>query len=114
MVTLAKYFKNIQMKKLIFFLIISLVALQFCKTTKKATGSHIPVTYTADIQPIIISNCSPCHIPPKGNKAALNTYDAAKMHIDDIYRRITMDPADKGFMPFKHPKLSDSLIHVFA
>src|SRR5437868_10986189 len=102
------------MKQVIFILILATCALQFCHTAKKAAAAHIPVTYAADIQPIISSNCSPCHIPPRGNKLALNTYDAAKMHIDDIYQRINMNPGDKGFMPFKHPKLSDSLIHVFA
>jgi hypothetical protein len=28
--------------------------------------------------------------------------------------RINLNPGDRGFMPFKHPKLSDNTINVFA
>jgi hypothetical protein len=65
-------------------------------------------------KPLIVANCSPCHIPPKGFKKALDTYDAAKTNIDDMLTRINLNPGDRGFMPFKHPKLSDSTINVFA
>jgi len=71
------------------------------------------VTYMADIQPTIVANCSPCHIPPKGSKKALDNYDSVRANIDDILVRIQKQPGEMGFMPFKHPKLSDSTIMVF-
>ena len=103
------------MKKIVLFsLIASGTVFQFCTSTKKAQAPVQKVTYTADVAPLIQNNCSPCHIPPKGNKEALNTYDAAKAHIDESIKRIQLNPTDKGFMPFKHPKLSDSTITVFV
>jgi len=88
---------------------------QFCTGTKKAQKQKAQlVTYDAHVAPIITNTCSPCHIPPKGNKEALNTYASAKAHVDDMLERIQKNPGDKGFMPFKHPKLSDSTIQVFV
>ncbi len=34
--------------------------------------------------------------------------------IDAILDRINKNPEDRGFMPFKHPKLPDSTINVFV
>jgi hypothetical protein len=62
-----------------------------------------------------MNNCSPCHIPAKGgNKKAYDNYGNVKNDIDDIIRRISLNPGDRGFMPFKHAKLSDSTIAVFV
>ncbi len=72
------------------------------------------ITYMANVQPTIVSNCSPCHIPPKGSKRAFNNYDSVKSNIDEIIARIQKQPDEKGFMPFKHPKLADSTIMVFV
>jgi hypothetical protein len=103
------------MKKMILLLLLSVGALfQFCSSTKKAQASVPKVTYTANVQPLIVNNCSPCHIPPKGNKEALNTYETAKANIDESIVRINKKPDEKGFMPFKHPKLSDSTVNVFV
>lgn len=86
-----------------------------CHGSKKATSS-VPapaLTYEAGIQTIIATDCSPCHFPPKGNKKPLDTYDGAKTNIDEMIRRMELNPGEKGFMPFMHPKLSDSTIAVF-
>ncbi len=72
------------------------------------------ITYIADVQPLIVGNCSPCHIPPKGNKRAFDNYDSVKVNIDEMIARIEKQPDEKGFMPFKHPKLPDSTIMVFV
>lgn len=94
----------------------TIVFFQYCTSSKKTSSATNPVrvTYVADVQPTILANCSPCHIPPKGFKKALDTYDAAKANINDIIARINMNPGEKGFMPFKHSKLSDSLINIFV
>ncbi len=72
------------------------------------------LTYTTNVQPTIVANCSPCHIPPKGFKKAYDTYNAVRGDIDEIMRRINLNPGDKGFMPFKHAKLNDSIINIFS
>jgi hypothetical protein len=94
------------------FLIMA-VLIQFCSPAKKAQNQQPKINYEANVQPLIVANCSPCHIPPKGNKEPLNTYAAAKENIDDAISRIKLNPGDKGFMPFKHSKLSDSTIRIF-
>ncbi len=87
---------------------------QFCSTTKKTIADVPKVNYTANVQPLVTMHCSPCHIPPRGNKEALHTYDAAKAHVDEMIARVQKNPDEKGFMPFKHPKLPDSTINVFV
>ena len=87
-----------------------------CHGAKKATSS-VPVpklNYEANLQTVIESNCSPCHFPAKGgNKEPFDSYDKVKVNIDHMIQRIELNPAEKGFMPFKHSKLSDSTIAVF-
>lgn len=101
------------MKKLIALLLISLpFLLQFCSTSRNAAKSNI--TYAAHVQPIMEAHCTPCHFPPKGNKKPYNTYLAVKNDIDSIIDRVNRNPGEKGFMPFKHPKLPDSTINLLA
>ncbi len=104
------------MKKITTLLIICIAAFfQYCSSSKKASKPvYIPMNYITNVQPTILANCSPCHIPPKGFKLALNTYDAAKTNIDDVIRRINLTPGERDFMPFKHNKLNDSIINVFV
>ena len=52
---------------------------------------------------------------PDGKKKHYVTFDPVKTDIDEIIRRVSLAPADKGFMPFKKTeKLPDSLIAVFV
>ncbi|MGZ8518414.1 MAG: hypothetical protein ACXWWD_13745, partial [Chitinophagaceae bacterium] len=72
-------------------------------------------SFANSVQSIIVGNCSPCHIPEKGGrKKAYDNFTNVKTDIDEIVRRIQLDPHEKGFMPFKKTeKLSDSTIAVF-
>jgi uncharacterized protein YceK len=89
--------------------------LQFCTSIRYAkSGKSGKVTYVNNIQPIVMNSCSPCHIPPEGKKKAYHTYAAVKADIDSILTRINKNPNEKGFMPMRHPKLSDSTINVFV
>src|SRR5215831_16996962 len=82
--------------------------------TANAPTNAAAVSYAVNVKSLIAANCTPCHIPAQGgNKKALDTYDALKANIDDVIRRISLNPTDMGFMPFKHEKLSDSTIAVF-
>lgn len=99
-------------------LIIAVVIFSNCNPTKKATGTTAAaapkLTYESHLSAVIMSNCSPCHIPAKGgNKKAYDNYANVKTDIDEIIRRIELAPTERGFMPFKKPKLSDSTIAVF-
>jgi hypothetical protein len=95
-------------------LVLTSVIFSYCHGSKKATASAPKLTYQNNIQTLIAANCSPCHIPAKGgNKKPFDTYAAAQENIDAMIARIELNPTDKGFMPFKKPKLSDSTIAVF-
>jgi hypothetical protein len=92
----------------------ALICFSNCHSSKKATASKAHVTYEANIRPLVEANCAPCHFPDKnGMKKPLNSYTAVRDNIDSMLWRIQLNPTDKGFMPFKHPKLSDSTITVF-
>ena len=100
-------------KLLILALILMVFTLQFCTSSRKGK-SVVKTTYAANVQPIITANCAPCHIPPNNRKKAYDNYTAVKTDIDDILKRVSMNPDDRGFMPMKHPKLSDSTIAVLT
>ena len=90
---------------------------EFCSSTKKnltQVKEPVKVTYSANIQHIMLSNCTPCHFPPKGFKKAYDTYAMVREDANDIIIRIQKNPGEPGFMPFKHPKLSDSTIMVIV
>src|SRR5688572_15709160 len=86
-----------------------MVFLSNCSTTKKTASTTATVqksTYANEVTSVINMHCTPCHIPAKGgNKKAYDNYANTKTDIDEIIRRIELNPGEKGFMPFKHPKL---------
>lgn len=106
------------MKKAFLFVLFftTVVVFEFCSSSKKAQKSVATssTTYDAKIQNIVATNCSPCHVGDGAKQKRLDNYDAVKGHINDIIRRIQLNPGDKGFMPMRHPKLPDSTIQVFV
>ncbi len=96
-------------------LVFTIIFLSNCHAGKKAqAAAPAKVSYDGSLQTLIVANCSPCHIPSKGgNKKPLDTYASVHDNIDEILRRIQLEPGARGFMPFKHAKLSDSTIAVF-
>lgn len=91
------------------------VIFSYCNPSKKAAASATKKsTYETDMTALIMNNCTPCHISPSGKKKPLDNYASVKTEIDEIIRRIELNPSDKGFMPFKSKtKLSDSTINAF-
>jgi hypothetical protein len=93
----------------------TIVVFEFCSGSKKAQKAAAPtVTYTNHVESVVASACSPCHVGTGAKQKKLDTYAAVKDNLNDIVRRIQLNPADKGFMPFRHPKLPDSTIQVFV
>ena len=93
---------------------ISGLFLSQCHSSKKATAAVPKLTFTNDLQTTIVGNCSPCHIPAKGgNKKPYDNYANVSQDIDAMLQRIQLNPTDKGFMPFKGKKLSDSTVAIF-
>ena len=108
------------MKKfpVLILLAITVFIFSYCSSSKKAAAAKMEVPKTSfanGVQTVIVGNCSPCHIPEKGGrKKAYDNFTNVKTDIDEIVRRIQLDPHEKGFMPFKKTeKLSDSTIGVF-
>lgn len=103
------------MKKVFVFSILAFLALalSYCSASKKA--AKIPKsTYAATLAPVMEANCTPCHFPGKGgNKKPFDNYANIKTDIDEIIRRIELEPTEKGFMPFKKPKLEAQTIAIF-
>jgi len=113
------------MKKIFVFtlLIASTIVFSYCNPSKKTAGAGSSTTtaeakvtthYAGNVETIIMSKCSPCHIPPGGNKTPFNSYASVKANIDEIIKRIELNPTDRGFMPFKKTeKLDEATINVF-
>lgn len=96
-------------------LITTAVIFSYCGSSKKASKSApARMVYENSIQTLIVGNCSPCHIPEKGGqKKSYDNYANTKGDIDEIIRRIELHPGERGYMPFKRERLSDSTIAVF-
>jgi mono/diheme cytochrome c family protein len=104
------------------FLLGAAVAFTYCSSSKKSTGTAATtpaapakqlVNYQANVMSIIQTNCAPCHFPDKGgNKKALDSYASVKANVDEIIRRIELQPTDRGFMPNRKPKLADADINT--
>lgn len=108
------------MRKYLLFtcLLATALFLTYCSSSKKAAGAAAgpaKLTFATDLKAVIETNCTPCHIPAKGgNKKAYDNYANVKTDIDEMIRRIELEPTVRGFMPFKKTeKLSDSTIAVF-
>ena len=115
------------MKKLFVFtlLIAAAIVFSYCNPSKKTAGTSTTAAeaskevkaatlYAGNVETIIMSKCAPCHIPPGGNKTPFNTYASVKANIDEIIKRIELNPTDRGFMPFKKTeKLDEATINVF-
>ena len=106
------------MKKIFIVLAVffSVFVFSNCGSGKKVAGKKIPKsTYTADLSVVIMNNCVPCHIPAKGGfKKAYDNYENVKTDIDEMIRRISLMPTEKGFMPFKKTaQLPDTTIAKF-
>lgn len=105
-----------RMKKIYVVSLMAIVSLTlaYCSASKKAAIKH-KSTYATDLSTVISANCAPCHIPALGgNKRAYDNYANVQKDIDDIIRRIELNPTDRGFMPFKKTaKLPVEVIDAF-
>jgi hypothetical protein len=104
------------MKKILIFALFfaTVIVFEFCNSSKKAQRAVPKLSYTNNVQSIVTASCSPCHVGAGARVKRLDSYDAVKANIDDIIRRIQLNPSDKGFMPMRHPKLPDSTVQVFV
>jgi uncharacterized membrane protein len=111
--------KIYKMKKIIFIVTLLAGAIIISCTkkaspSKSADGAYMPakarapaVTYTANVKTLIQARCTPCHIPANGGrKKSFDNYDSTKKYINDIVRRVQLDPAVRGYMPFKNSPLA--------
>ena len=111
------------MKKLFFIStsVLIIIAISCAKKTVPGktnetviTPPKATVTYASSIKTLIQTKCTPCHIPANGGfKTSFDNYDAARKYIDDMIRRIQLNPTDKDYMPFKFPKLAEADVAVF-
>jgi len=104
------------MKKLILLSSMAVMAifLSNCSGAKKLAAAP-KLNFESNLKAVVMSECAPCHIPSKGgNKKPYDNYANVKTDIDEIIRRIEMNPGERGFMPFrKTTKLNDSTIALF-
>jgi hypothetical protein len=103
------------MKKLILpVLVLAVIVFAACNKKASPAKTVAATTFNTDVHQLITAKCSPCHIPSKGGrKADLDNYGGAFKYATDMVRRIELNPTDRGFMPFKNPKLSPEEIAVF-
>jgi hypothetical protein len=97
------------MKMKLFILLIFSVILVFNACKKKDENPVVKVTYTKDVKPIFVSNCS-CHLAAGANPNKWDDYATAKSKISLILDRINRDQTAVGFMPKNGTKLPAATI----
>jgi uncharacterized membrane protein len=95
----------------VFMLTAVTIVLQVCKPAQSTTASKpaeepaVPlVSYEKDIKPILLGKCTPCHFPETGKKKMLDNYAAVKTDVNEILRRVKLNPEEAAYMPFKSKK----------
>ncbi len=68
------------------------------------------VTYNADIKPIFVVNCTPCHLEGGGNPNKWDQYAQAKAKISAIIERVSLAQGASGMMPKGGTRLSEANI----
>ena len=104
------------MKKISVLLLVvaAVTVFTYCSSSKKAVKVIPKTTYEANVAPIIAATCAPCHFPDKGGrKKPLDSYKSVTAQLDEVLRRIQLNPTDRGFMPDRKPnRMADSSIAV--
>ena len=113
--TLIQNFTFMRKYTVVSLLVIVSIVFSYCSSSKKAAKETAKLSFENSVHSTIVGYCSPCHIPEKGGKKkAYDNYANVKADIDEIIRRLELNPSEKGFMPFKKTeKLSDSTIAIF-
>ncbi len=70
------------------------------------------ITFTGDIQPLIQSNCAPCHVYGGTSTNYSQVYMNAKDNVDYILDRVQRTQGSMGFMPNGGTKLDDATISL--
>lgn len=90
----------------VFIALFLLSFLTFACTPKTATKmdvpSDVPVVTYAEISPILLRSCSPCHYPDQdGQVLALDNYTQVKKHLSKMLRRVELPQDHPKFMPYE-------------
>ncbi|HNU89191.1 MAG TPA: hypothetical protein PKJ94_12905 [Ferruginibacter sp.] len=85
------------------------------KTNPSSATTEAPkpkaTSYTVEVLPLLQAKCSPCHFPSKGgNKANFESFASASKFGAAMLDRIQKNPGERGFMPMRNPKLSETEI----
>ena len=100
------------MKTRLFFPALLSVTLVFIGCQKDDDEPVVKVTYTKDVKPIMVANCTPCHVAGGANPNKFDEYMPTKNKITSILDRVTREESAAGFMPAGGTKLSSETIDI--
>ncbi len=66
----------------------------------------VKITYNANIKPLLVNSCTPCHVTGGSNPNKFDIYATAKSKINVIIDRVERETTAAGFMPKGGSKLS--------
>jgi len=66
----------------------------------------VKTTYNANIKPLLVNSCTPCHVTGGSNPNKFDIYATAKSKINVIIDRVERETTAAGFMPRGGSKLS--------
>lgn len=74
--------------------------------TVVVTVNLAKTTYVANVKPIFVASCTPCHLAGGANPNKWDDYATAKAKINLILDRVKREPGTTGFMPRNGTKLA--------
>lgn len=76
------------------------------------TVNPVKVTYVANVKPLLVASCTPCHVAGGGNPNKWDDYATTKSKITVILDRVQRETTAAGFMPKGGSKLSAANIAI--
>jgi len=76
------------------------------------TVNMAKTTYVANVKPILVASCTPCHLAGGANPNKWDEYAQAKAKINLIIDRVKREPGTTGFMPRNGTKLPADKIAI--
>lgn len=76
------------------------------------TVNMAKTTYVANVKPLLVASCTPCHLTGGANPNKWDDYTQTKTKINNIIDRVKREPGTTGFMPRNGTKLAADKIAI--
>ncbi len=85
---------------------------KFAPNVEPIVQETTKITFEKNVKAILVTECTPCHMPGGDRINKWDTYAKAKTFYTAIANRVQRKTTDEGFMPKNASKLSQNDINI--